>query len=272
MITRRAFQACFGAAAAGAMTPSLAFSRKTREGALPIIFLHSLGGSPRQWRAQTRLTSSEGRLGLAHYWSGHGGLPLPAGPATMEALATNLAVRLSSVGLNRAIFVGHSAGAALALATARIRPELVPALLLADPPGDLRMLPTADTSAFLAGMNSSAYPRLIAEYWSSILKGARPTTTKIVMGDLWRTPQATVVHVLTALSTFDSIAVVERFRGPLLSVTSPLNEAPNSLHKLCPQLAHKSLQHVSHWLQMDASRPFNNILTTFIEKHCVNCR
>jgi pimeloyl-ACP methyl ester carboxylesterase len=47
-------------------------------------------------------------------------------------------------------------------------------------------------------------------------------------------------------------------------VTSPLNDQPNSLHKLMPRLENRSLAGVGHWLHMDDSASFNRTLLRLI--------
>jgi pimeloyl-ACP methyl ester carboxylesterase len=230
---------------------------------VPVVLLHSLAGSPRQWAQQTTALSGSRQV-YASYWGGHAETPLPQGEPSIEALAGQLIDDLQSAGINRAIFVGHSAGAAIAIASAKLAPKLVAGLFLVDPPGDLHSLPPAATAGFLAGVRSSTYAQIISEYWRSILQGARPTTSQVVLADLRDTQQATVVYVLTALTRFDPIPIIASFAGPMVSVTSPPNSEPNSLHRLYPRLEHHSFSNVSHWIHLDDANALNPLLLRFV--------
>jgi pimeloyl-ACP methyl ester carboxylesterase len=69
---------------------------------------------------------------------------------------------------------------------------------------------------------------------------------------------------MRALARFDTSRALARFRGPVMSVTTPLNDYPSSLHRLHPELAHEGMTGVSHWLQLDRPAAFNRILDAFL--------
>jgi pimeloyl-ACP methyl ester carboxylesterase len=85
-----------------------------------------------------------------------------------------------------------------------------------------------------------------------------------VIADLKATPQRTVVDSMRALALFDTSRALARYRGPVMSVTTPLNDHPSSLHRLDPSLAHNRMTGVSHWLQLDRPEAFNRILDGFL--------
>lgn len=232
---------------------------------LPVVFLHSLAGTPNHWTEQERVLSG-GRRTVALSWPGHGGMPLPASTPSVEALAQLTLAQLDEQGIERAIVVGHSAGAAVAIALAKLAPNRVAGLLLADPPGDLRTLPKEANKSYLEGLNSPKYSQLVDAQWSDLLKHAREETRQSVLNDMRRTPQSTVVYVMTALMDFDPVSVLESFRSPVTIVTAPgpALEWSNSLHKRLPHLPVTHLTGVSHWLHMDDPGAFNEILTQFV--------
>jgi pimeloyl-ACP methyl ester carboxylesterase len=51
-----------------------------------------------------------------------------------------------------------------------------------------------------------------------------------------------------------------------MSVTTPLNDFPSSLHRVHPTLPHQRVTDVSHWLHLDRPEEFNRILDAFLDK------
>jgi pimeloyl-ACP methyl ester carboxylesterase len=107
---------------------------------------------------------------------------------------------------------------------------------------------------------------VIEEYWRSILEGSDPTVQTRILADLAATPKETVVGVFEALRYYDPLPALQRYRGPALSVVTPLNETPFSLHNLHPDLPHTTITGTGHWLHVDRPGEFNRILDDFIER------
>jgi pimeloyl-ACP methyl ester carboxylesterase len=87
-----------------------------------------------------------------------------------------------------------------------------------------------------------------------------------VLDDLKATPQRTVVESMRGLTRFDSSSALTSFKGPVMSVTTPLNDFPSSLHRAHPTLPHQRVTDVSHWLHLDRPEEFNRILDAFLDK------
>lgn len=235
------------------------------EGPLPIVFLHSLAGMPSHWAEQERVFSGSRRT-MALSWPGHGGQPLPAGTPSIEALADLTLALLDGQGISRAILVGHSSVAAVAIALSKLAPARVAGLLLVDPAGDLRALPKEGSQTYLQSLESPKYNEVVDEQWVGLLKPAREETRQSVLRDMNRTPQSTVVYTMTAMMDFDPVSPLRSFQGPVMIVTAPgpAVEWPNSLHKRLPHLPVTHLSGVSHWLHMDNPAAFNEILAKFV--------
>lgn len=50
----------------------------------------------------------------------------------------------------------------------------------------------------------------------------------------------------------------------MLSVTTPLNEFPSSLHRVMPVIRQEKMAGVSHWLHLDRPTEFNAVLDRFL--------
>jgi pimeloyl-ACP methyl ester carboxylesterase len=235
-------------------------------GGLPVVFVPSLAGTTRHWDPQLAHLAAERQV-LAVDLRGHGRSDPPASSAyAPEDFGRDLHAVLDALDIPRAVIVGHSMGSAAALAFASEQPSRVAGLLLVDPVDDpLKRPPDPDFEKWMARLESADYEETIEGYWRQILTDATPHTHASVMADLRATPQRTVVESMRALARFDSSRALARYPGPVMSVTTPLNDYPSSLHRLHAGLAHQRMTGVSHWLQLDRAPAFNQILDIFLD-------
>jgi pimeloyl-ACP methyl ester carboxylesterase len=234
-----------------------------RDGELPVVFLHSLAGTSRQWLPQLEHLRRS-RRALALDLPGHGRSSAPES-VRIPALADAVGRVLDELGIDRSVLVGHSAGAAVAIALAGRRANQVAGLLLLDPVGDQRRVPPDEMEPFLESLRSPDYEATIEAYWGSILVNADSTVAAGVLRDLRATSSETVIGVLEALLTYDPIADLGRYDGPVLSVITHLNQAPYSLHNLVDDLPVIAVDGTSHWPQLDRPAEVNRIVDEFLE-------
>lgn len=98
-----------------------------------VMLLHGYTDSAACWLPT--LPVLDGRAAIATDARGHGRSGMPAGTVTVPILAGDAAAVLDDVGPGRPVVVmGHSMGASTAAELARVRPDLVSALILEDPP------------------------------------------------------------------------------------------------------------------------------------------
>jgi 2-succinyl-6-hydroxy-2,4-cyclohexadiene-1-carboxylate synthase len=99
----------------------------------PVLLLHGFTGSGAGMRGLARPLAGAGYRVLAPDLPGHGGEPVPAGGATMEASVSTVVAALGRRGPGRpgrAHWVGYSMGGRVALAAALAHPERVATLTL----------------------------------------------------------------------------------------------------------------------------------------------
>ncbi len=96
----------------------------------PIVILHGLFGSSKNWTQITRALGARRRV-LALDQRNHGDSP-HAAPHSLEALRADLAAFLSAQGVSQAILLGHSMGGMAAMSCASHHPELVAGLIVVD--------------------------------------------------------------------------------------------------------------------------------------------
>ncbi len=103
----------------------------------PVVFIHGLPGSIRDWDAVQPLLGDRHRLALDRPgFADTGGAAM-----TMREQADVVAEGLRALSIENALLVGHSYGGTLALTIARRHPELVGGIVLAAPMGGGRGMP-----------------------------------------------------------------------------------------------------------------------------------
>lgn len=231
---------------------------------MPVVFLHSAAGNVAQWSGQLDHLRPE-RRAVALDWRGHGRSGFPDdGDFAIPALAEDVAEAVDLLELERFVLVGHSAGGIVAVEYAAQNPERVRGLMLADPAGDFTRVPREMMEPLLAGLDSHAYRETIGEYWNFNLVGSRPEVEERVLADLEATRKETIVGLFRAQMNYDPASALRRYPGPKLSVVTPDNDAPFSLHNLGEELPHEVFPGTGHWLHLDKPEEFNRILDEFL--------
>jgi pimeloyl-ACP methyl ester carboxylesterase len=233
-------------------------------GGLPVIFVHSLAGNTSQWSAQLEHLRTRWRA-IAFDLRGHGRSKPPAdGDYAVESLAADIDTIVRQVDIPYLILVGHSMGGIVALAYADDHPARVAGILLVDPAGNVRKVPADDIRQFMGAIDSGAYTEAIEDWWNQMLAGSDDAVRSRVIQDLRNTPQETVVGIFKATLRYDPLPALIRYRGPILSIITPFNDAPYSLHRLHPALPHRRIDGTGHWLQLDKPGEFNRLLDEFL--------
>jgi pimeloyl-ACP methyl ester carboxylesterase len=232
----------------------------------PGVFLHSTAGTASQWSAQLEHLRPH-RRAVALEWRGHGRSGSPAdGDYSFPTMAADVGEAVERLELERFMLVGHSGGGLVALQYAAEHPERVAGLLLMDPAGDSRRVPSEQMEPLMAGLNSDAYADTIEGYWRLLLTGSDPEVQERVMADLRATPKETVVGFFRTQLRYDPLPALRLYRGPALSVITPVNDAPFGLHNLGADLPHLAFTGSGHWLHMDKPEEFNRILDEFLSR------
>lgn len=119
-----------GAAGALAATGLLA-TEEHGSGAPTIVLIHSIGGSRADWSAVAPQLAEHHRVVLVDL-PGHGRSPAPSSKPSVAEASAALARTLTKMKIERAVLVGHSYGALVALRTALDRPKSAAAVVVVD--------------------------------------------------------------------------------------------------------------------------------------------
>ena len=232
-------------------------------GGLPVVFVHSLAGNSTHWAAQLQHLRPS-RRAIALDLRGHGRSEAPAnGDYSIAGMAADIGAVVDSRGLDRFVLVGHSMGGGVALVYAGAHPERVAGLLLVDPIGDGKQISAEEAKPLLAGLDAS-YDTAIGQYWTGIA-GPDSAVRERLLADLRATSRETVVPAFRDVLRFDPDPALARYRGPILSVVTPHNDAPFSLHRLGKGFPHRVVQGTGHWIQLDKPDAFNQIMDEFLK-------
>lgn len=234
----------------------------TDRGGIPVVLVHSFGGSSAQWAPQLAHLRRRHRA-IALDLRGHGQSGAPDdGDYTIESLAADIGSVMDDLGLANAVLVGHGLGAKVALEHAGAHPERVAGLLLAAAPA---RIPADQASQMIEGMGSD-YVQMSEAINARLLTGAGSDVRALVVSESARMPRDAGLLIIAASLTHDSIPALERYRGPKLAVVTPDADNPNDLHRLVSDLPHEVIEGTSHWMQLDRPDKFNGIVDRFLER------
>jgi len=232
-------------------------------GGLPVVLAHSLAGNSTHWAAQLEHLRRD-RRAVAFDFRGHGRSEPPKdGDYRIAAMTGDVAAVVDTLGLDRFVLVGHSMGGGVALEYAGAHPDRVAGLVLVDPIGDGKQIPPAEAKAYLAGFESN-YDSTSQGYWASVA-GLDSMIRKRLLADLTATPREAVVQVLRDVMQFNPHPALARYQGPTLSIVTPQNDMPMSLHRLGKGFPHHVVQGTGHWIQLDKPDEFNRLLDDFLD-------
>jgi pimeloyl-ACP methyl ester carboxylesterase len=227
-------------------------------GGLPVVFVHSFGGSSAHWAEQLRHVRTD-RRAVALDLRGHGRSAAPNGDHyTIADLASDIAAVADARGLDRFVLVGHSIGGTAAIAYAGKHPARVAGLLLVGTPG---RVPIEQADQIMSAM-SSDYEETMSSYWDKLVADATPRVRDQIKSEMGSIPQDVAMSLIGATFADDPVPDLEAYPGPTLSVTAA--DSPYDLHKQVPGMPHEQITGTSHWVHMDKPAEFDRILDAFL--------
>ena len=227
---------------------------------LPVVLIHSFGGSSAQWAPQLEHLR-ETRRAIAFDLRGHGQSAAPSDQDyTVASMAADIDAVVDGLGLTRVVLVGHGLGAKAALEYAASHRDQAAGLVLAAAPA---RIPAEQAAQMLAGMRAD-YERMSASINERLLDGASGAVRQLVVRDAQRIPRDAGLRIIEASLTHDPLPSLRRYGGPTLAITTPGADTPNDIHRLVPDVAHEEMGGTSHWMQLDKPDEFNRILDSFL--------
>ncbi|MFI6689987.1 alpha/beta fold hydrolase [Streptomyces sp. NPDC050485] len=102
----------------------------TRSTKVPFVLLHALSLDSAMWQEQEHALTDSGHLVIPFDQRGFGGTPLGRARPSLDVVADDLAEALTARGTDRAVLVGSSMGAYVAMAFVRRHPDRTAGLAL----------------------------------------------------------------------------------------------------------------------------------------------
>ncbi len=163
-------------ASTSSVPPPSLFAEEYGAGSNVIVLLHGFGAFHDVWRPIAIALADEERHVIAYDLPGHGrSLDWPdAGPARTAAKA--VLADLDTRGIERAHFVGHSMGGAVAALAALAQPERVASLTLLAPGGFGEQINSALLHRYAAATTQAEFAECLA---AMSAPGARPETDNL---------------------------------------------------------------------------------------------
>jgi pimeloyl-ACP methyl ester carboxylesterase len=214
----------------------------------PVVFVHGLGGNYHFFDRQLAGVEDRARV-IAYDLRGCGDSSLaPRKKYDLDTLVHDLAVILDVTRADQAILVGHSFGADVVSRYAGLHPERVAALVLIDPPGDLRTELAALTAELSAADNATFRARVDA-LTERLLTGARPETRTAVLASVRQTPRDVLQRTIAGMGAFEPVSALAAYQGPLRCVVTDHTASRDPAARPCRTVVH--LHGVSHWPMLD---------------------
>ncbi len=234
-----------------------------------IVFLHGLGGDLNLWREQVAALHTKARLILIDL-PGHGGSEAPAS-YSMRGFARAVKAVLKQTNTERAILVGHSIGALIALEVDRTYPAHCRAVVSVD--GLLRNPfpePEAATKV-LASFQGADGDTHLGGFYDGMLSAAPSSLRAEIRTAALAMPRAALVGTFQATLLPEAWKDNDKLSVPLYAViaNSPYTKDDylQYVRGLGGDVTIDVIDGTDHYLMLDAAENFNARLEKWLEAH-----
>ena len=240
----------------------------------PLILLHGLFGSARNWGAVQKALAGDYRV-VALDLRNHGASPHAPG-MDYAAQAADVAETLTALGIKRAVVLGHSMGGKAAMMLALTRPELVERLIVADIAP--RPYPPALRAVVAALQALPLHAGLTRQEADQALRAAVPEAPirSFLLQNLrfeaappsWRIGLAEIAAAMPEIENFAPPSGAQ-FEGPALAMAGALSpyirtEDHAAFRALFPRISFASIPRAGHWLHAENPEGFLAALKEFL--------
>jgi 3-oxoadipate enol-lactonase len=242
----------------------------------PVLFLHGLGGSWRDWEPQLDSFSGQFRVIVPEH-RGHGRSDRPLGRYSMARFAADMDMLCRTLEIDHCYVVGLSMGGMIAQHLALARPDLVDALVLADTTGSV----DSSTGELLRGavggirQNGMAIVQILAESSmgdASSAVGMRPDLIRNNLRESSGNDPYAYANALWALTEHDLTGQLAMLRAPTLVLRGehdPLvgEEGAVALAEAIPGAQLVTVAAAGHLVNLDQPDEFDRLVKEFFTRH-----
>jgi pimeloyl-ACP methyl ester carboxylesterase len=240
----------------------------------PLILLHGLFGSARNWGAVQKALAGDYRV-VALDLRNHGASPHAPG-MDYAVQAADVAESMTELGIERAVVLGHSMGGKAAMMLALTRPKLVERLIVADiaprpyPPALRAVVAAMQALPLHAGLTRQEADQALcagvpeAPIRSFLLQNLRfeaaPPSLRIGLAE--------IAAAMPEIEDFTPPSGA-RFEGPALAMAGALSpyirtEDHTAFRALFPRIGFASIPRAGHWLHAENPEGFLAALKEFL--------
>ena len=261
------------------MTASVALEARTLDGpeaAVPLVVMHGLLGSQRNWQAHGKALARERTVHVLDLRN-HGASPW-SDDMTYPAMAADVLAFADARGLARFHLLGHSMGGKVAMAVALRAPERVVSAIIAD----IAPVPYAHDFEELIGalrrLDLSGIERR-AEADAALAPvienaGVRQFLLQNLDFDaegraFWKPNLAVLDKTIAAITGWPDSYADATFEGPVLAIHGGAShyvdaDGEAAFRRLMPAVAFETLDGAGHWLHAEQPRPFLEAVQRFL--------
>jgi pimeloyl-ACP methyl ester carboxylesterase len=263
---------------------ALLFARREGSGP-PLIILHGLFGSSRNWAAQARQLGERWRVSALDLRN-HGNSPWRDN-MSYPAMAGDVLHHLDTAGYPEVVLVGHSMGGKAAMALSLMAPERVSALVVVD------MAPVAYTSrldAYASGLDAYVEAMQAVDLSGITRRGEvdralseavpDPNLRGFLLQNLvaedgrfhWRLNLAVLGQEMASIMGFPEDLAAASYQGPVCFISGEQSPFVQPGHRaliasMFPKAEFAPIAGAGHWVHAEAPDAFMQSLTGFLDRH-----
>ena len=223
--------------------------------ALPVVFVHGVGGNHRFFDPQLAELRGSRRV-VAFDQRGCGGsADAPGGNYDLDTRVGDLRKLVDALRLEMVVLVGHGTGGQVVARYAERNPDRVLGLVLMNPVSG-----NAET-ARVADVPEAEFRPAIDRWLTTLLDGARPETREKVLASVQVARIPAMRAMLADAVSNDLPGSLAAYPGPVLILAAPDGAVPGPLR---PGIEVRRLSSVSHWSTLDAPDEVNAALREFL--------
>jgi pimeloyl-ACP methyl ester carboxylesterase len=242
------------------------------KGSRAIVFIHCWAGNLGFWREQVPALAEQARLVLIDL-PGHGRSDKPQTAYTLDFFADAVLAVLRDAGVDKAVFIGHSMGAAVLCRVHHQAPEKFAALVSVD---GLLCRPPGTPAAARALVGPFASPQYLDHAKGFIgtffpFPGAE-TLRERVTSEMLATPQHVMLGAMLGMFGPDQPDwILRKVDAPVLVINAPgslWNDGyEHYVRSLSPRSDYVLMDGASHFLMLEKPAEFNAVVMAGLRKH-----
>lgn len=239
----------------------------------PVVFIHEAASSGRAWQYQMRSLPAHGYRVITYDLRGHGD-STPGPRYRVRDHAADLEALLSSLAASPAHLVGQGAGASIAVALTRQRPDMVRTLTLVGYASQVlpyRRLPRVGTHAEIAMerglarvIGRDAMARRLASYQYDAARN--PDRHDLIANDAARADQTAIGRTRTAAAASRPLRLDDLHVPVLVAIGGRDPTAPRDAARIAGPASLVVISGAGPFAALDSPHHFNDALFSFLER------